>query len=378
VCGKVSFFFFSVKGCVRMKIGSGSHSLPAPPLVRNMYLQSHAPIISAGRGATGPIDATLGDAVALDPPSGGELPVVPIDSVPVLQMHAAPRVNDGTNSTSTFTEPLAFAPNLTPNGFINVGGGRQVRYFLKELTLDPPLPVGSAKPPATWRTDQAPQPQGVDTNVDLALFSRAPVTAINALERSTELSGQITDRWSGLCDPVAPPACVLWTFCRQPLGPSAEGEGWHLIGIPESDPPGTTRHGQPPLELFVEEPERDPDDENFRSASRRCRLSRSSSRARHRDQFCERRRAAAAREEVRRFSPSPRKCRSESACRARRTFLRAQRCGTENRKDAHREIGHALRTRLRDFTRDHTARSGAQSGAVAHPQRRAGDRRRAE
>ena len=263
VCGKVSFFFFSVKGCVRMKIGGGTHALPAPPLVRNLYLQSHAPVISAGQGGDRPIDATLGDAVALDPPSGGEMPVVPIDSVPVLQMHAAPRVTNGTDVTNTFTEPLAFPPNLAPNGFINVGGGRQVRYFLKEIALDPPLPAGTAKPPATWRIEQAPQPQGVNTNVDLALFSRVPVTAARALERSTELSGQITDRWSGLCDPVAPPVCVLWTFCRQPLGPSAEGEGWRLTGIPEPDPPGTTRHGLPPLELYVEEPARDPDDAIF-------------------------------------------------------------------------------------------------------------------
>ena len=258
VCGKVSFFFFSVKGCVGLTIGSGSHVLPPPPLIRNVYLQSHAPVISAGQGGDRPIDATLGDALALDPPSGGEMPVVPIDSVPVLQMHAAPRVNDGTNTTATFTEPLAFPPNLTPGGWINVGGGRQVRYFLNAIELDPPLPAGTAKPPATWRTDQAPHPQGVDTNVDLALFSRVPVTAARALERSTELSGQITDRWSGICDPVAPPACVLWTFCRQPLGPS--GEGWRLIGIPEPDPPGTHRHGAPPLELFVEEPVREPGD----------------------------------------------------------------------------------------------------------------------
>jgi large repetitive protein len=251
VCGEIDFFFFSIEGCVEVTIGGGTRLLPAPSLVRGVYLQSHAPVLAAGQGGDRPIDASLGDAVAL--PSDAPGPTVPVDTIPVLQLHASPLVDSPT--TATFTTPLITAPGQTTDAWINVGNDRQVRYRLKELSLDPPLPAGGDLPPATWRREQAPAPQGVDTNIDLALFSRIPATATRALERSTELEEQITLRWQDLCKAVAPPACVLWTFCGQPLGPS--GHGWDLTGgIPQPDPPDTTRNAPPPTRLVVEESSR--------------------------------------------------------------------------------------------------------------------------
>ena len=256
ICGRVDFFFFSVEGCVGFTVGSDVRTLPAPALVRNLYLQSHAPVLTAGQGGDRPIDASLGDAVLLTAlgavPPGAQVPVVPIDTVPVIQFHASPRL---ASPLATFTAPIVPSPGLAvPDGWINAGGGRQLRYLLKEIALDPPLvlPGAVAPPPATWRREQSPGPQGANTNIDLALFSRAPVTAERALERSTELNTQVTTRWGDLCTPVAPPACVLWTFCRQPLGPS--GSGWTLTGIAQPDPPGTNRTAPPPTRLFVEEP----------------------------------------------------------------------------------------------------------------------------
>jgi len=264
ICGKVSFFFFSVGGCVEIDIGSGSHSLSAPPLVNGMYLQSRSPALTEGQGTDRPIDASLGQAVMLTPtgvvPSGAEIPIVPIDSMPVIQFYASPMLQ---SALSTFTQALVPSPALTPDGpgFINVGGGRKVRYTLKEISLDPPLslPSGVDKPPATWRRDLPPGPSGTNTNIDLALFSRTPVTGERALERSTELGSQIATRWNDLCTPIAPAARVLWTFCGQPLGPS--GEGWHLEGVPSPDPPGTIRSAPPPTHLYVEEPVPSPLDE---------------------------------------------------------------------------------------------------------------------
>lgn len=255
VCGKVDFFFFSVKGCVPVSIGSGSHILPAPILVNGVWLQSHAPVLTAGQGGDRPIDASLGDAVMLtskgELPLNSILPVVPIDSVIVIQFHASPLVENVT----TFTEPLKASCGLAlPDGWVNVGGGRQVRYHLKEISLSPPLVLspGVSEPPATWRMDRSPGPVGSNTNIDLALFSRCPVTAERALERSTDLNVQIHERWSGLCGPVAPPSHVLWTFCGQTLGPS--GKGWNLNGTPQPDPPGTNRTAPVPMSMYVEEP----------------------------------------------------------------------------------------------------------------------------
>lgn len=259
ICGKVDFFFFSVEGCVKLSIGSNVRQLPAPPLVRNLFLQSHAPVLTAGQGGDGnrPIDASLGNAAGYigifrpgqpDPASDGvPKPVVPIDSVPVIQLHASPDVS----STTTFTEAIKTPPFPTPGYYIDVGGERKVKYVLKDISLDPPLPLAAGKPPATWRPDPTSPPTGVKTNIDLALMSRVPITGERALERSSDLHELITIRWENLCKPVAPPVCVLWTFCRQLLGPS--GEGWVLQGIAQSDPPDTVRSSPPITELKIEE-----------------------------------------------------------------------------------------------------------------------------
>ena len=258
ICGKVDFFFFSVEGCVEVSIGSNVRSLPAPALIRGVYLQSFAPVITAGQGGDKPIDGSLGDAVMLQPdgslPAGitpDKIPTVPIDTVPVIQFHASPILSSG---LTTFTTPLNTAPGLTADGWIDVGGGRQVRYILKEISLSvtAAAPAFASLPPATWRKDTAPGGDGIKTNIDLALFSRVPFVAPRALERSTELNELVEQRWSNLCQPIAPPACVLWTWCGQVLGTS--GSGWHLQGIAQLDPPGTRRSTPLPRHLYVEEP----------------------------------------------------------------------------------------------------------------------------
>ena len=268
VCGEVDFFFFSVGGCVSVTIGSGTHVLPAPPLVRGVFLQSHAPVISAGQGGDRPIDASLGNAIELTasgnlPPgvTANDVPSVPIDTVLVLQLQCSPRITDGSSAVTTFTQPLVTPPGLLPGGWVNAGGGRRVRYLLREIRLDRPffVPTPAMDPPATWRREVPPGPQGANTYTDLALFSNVPTTGERALERSTDLNNLVTTRWENMCQPVAPPACVLWTFCRQPLGPS--GHGWILNGIAQPDPPGTIRVAPPPTTLEVEEPILSPGDQ---------------------------------------------------------------------------------------------------------------------
>jgi len=254
ICGKVSFFFFSVEGCIRHSIGVPVNA-PAPAdLCRNVFLQSHAPVLTAGQGGDRPIDASLGDA-SHEHPDGtvtGTQPTVPIDSVPVLQFGASPTVTGAT----TFTKPLVTSPQQTADGFIPVGGGREARYELKEISLSPTIAAGAGLPPATWRTERPPDPGSADTTIDLALMSRVPTVASRALERSTELDARIDRRWKDLCTPIAPPVCVLYTFCGQQLGPS--GSGWHLSGTAQPDPPGTTRSQPPPTTLGIDEPPQDP------------------------------------------------------------------------------------------------------------------------
>lgn len=255
VCGKVDLFFFDIEGCVDFHIGSGTHNLTPPPLVRNVYLQSHSPVLVAGQGGDAPIDATLGDARPVG--GGGDIPVVPVDSVPVVQFHAPPVVS----GASTFTQPLVAPPNRTPDDFIEVGGKRRVKYVLTSISLSPPV-AASTTIPAAWRPEVVPPPpsqsgaghNSAKTNIDLALMSRVPTTGEHALERSSDLDLQVSYQWGGLCDEIAPPVCVLYAFCDQPLGPS--GRGWTLRGTAEPDPPGTRRSAPPPTELEVVEPQR--------------------------------------------------------------------------------------------------------------------------
>ncbi len=252
VCGSVSFLFFSFSACVEFSIGSTSSPPPPPALIGRMYLQSYAPVIPSGQGGSRPIDASLGDATetAAGQPSG--LGPVPIDSVPVLQfLYAA----DASTIASTFTAPVpqcATLPTSLGGTQVSLGGGRTAAYRLTSLQIDPPLPGGGPAPPAVWRKN-TPQNDTTATRVDLALFSRDPNLASRALERSTTLDGQLTSIWGGLCRPIAPPACVLWTFCGQPLGPSHAG--WDLAGIPTPDPPGATRTGPVATAMHVDGPD---------------------------------------------------------------------------------------------------------------------------
>lgn len=255
ICGHVDFFFFSVEGCVSVEIGPSPPDPPPPTIVRNVWLQSHAPVITAGQGGDRPIDASLGDAVSTS--ASGTLPVVPIDSVPVVQFLTAPTVAAG---LSTFTQPLVAASTLPPGGWVTLGGSRRVTYELTAITLSRvgggPLFSGAVAPRATWRPDPTASDAAGTAAVDLALFSNVPLMGARALERSTDLTAIVDGVFGGVCTPTAPPAAVLWTFCKQRLGPS--GVGWDLHGDAWPDPPGTARTTSVDVDLRVDEPVPDP------------------------------------------------------------------------------------------------------------------------
>jgi hypothetical protein len=257
ICGKVSFFFFDVSACVDLATApSPPLPPPPPPLISKMYLQSFAPVIASGQGGERPIDSSLGDAIntaasglpGLDLPGDpGPIPVVPIDSVPVLQMLFGA---DTSTVTQTFTAPLPACPTYPGGTGVSLGGGRNAHYKLRSIVLDPPLTAGEL-PPAVWRPNK-PSADTSQTQVDLALFSRNPNVTNSALERSTELSDLLLSIWRDACTEIAPPACVFWAFCGQRLGPSPDG--WTLVGTPTPDPANTQRTSPVPPEMQVEQP----------------------------------------------------------------------------------------------------------------------------
>jgi len=262
-CGEVDFFFFSVEGCVHVDIGTKGGPLAAPPLITGMSLQSRSPALVDGQGTDAPIDASLGDAkevATIGTTHDPDLIVVPIDAVPVLKMHAAPILD---SDFTTFTLPLDQAPRSLPEGWMDQGGGRFVRYRLHSLEISPPLPPPDPAvglPKATWQafSDSA---QGADNSVALALFSWEADPTPRAVVRCTDLTTRVGGRWQGACNPAAPAAPALWTFNQQPLGPSRSG--WLLHGRALPDPPNTRRSSAPDTSLLVRGPAAPPLGELF-------------------------------------------------------------------------------------------------------------------
>lgn len=250
LCASVDLWLKTLKGCVRLRIGSRP-APPAPPLVSGVALLSHAPVLTAGQGTDRPIDTSLGAAVPLPAPGDPERqepPRVPIDSVLLVQLIQSPVLAD---TFTSFTENPGPSPVLRGGGRYDTGGGRAVRYTLTGIRLTPGL-SGSGTAPATWRISPGQTPQSAQTGVDLALLSTAPMQGARAIERSASLTENVRVTWSDICQPVAPPACVLWTFCGQQIGLS--GGGWTLHGLAQPDPPGTFRTTPTRTTLPVGEP----------------------------------------------------------------------------------------------------------------------------
>jgi len=255
VCGSISLFFFSISACVDFSIGSDSQPQPPPGLISRMYLQSFAPVIAQGQGGDKPIDGSVGNAIVSAasgvpdlkvPGNQGNMPVVPIDSLPVLQM----LYGVDASGAQTFTTALPACVTYPGAPGVSLGGNRYAQYKITKLQLDPPL-ANNVPPPAAWRPNK-PSSDTTQTQVDLALFTRNPSVSNSAVERSTELTNTMLSIWGSTCNKPAPPASVFWAFCGQRLGPSASG--WTLSGYVFPDPPNTTRTSPVPNKMVVEQP----------------------------------------------------------------------------------------------------------------------------
>jgi hypothetical protein len=249
VCGELDLFFFTIKGCVDFHLGEDNKILPpAPRLVTAASLVSRSPALVQGTGTDRGIDSKLGDAASgAAQPALAAMPEVPIDAIVVLSMVATPR----DDTLKVFGADPGGSPGAPADGFVKKGE-LAYRYDLTEVKLEtadgsPALMAGNA--PAVWWTQNAP----ADANLtaQLALLTWVPNATPKALERTEIMEDIVVDRWSTVCRPGAPAASVLWTFNREPLGPSETG--WEVEGIAWPDPPGTQRSAPPALALRVRE-----------------------------------------------------------------------------------------------------------------------------
>ena len=251
VCGKVSFFFFSVKGCVDFTLGDVPGApFPALP-IRDLALQSRSPALVEGTATDRGVDTVLcrgtadGSVPVVDDGEGGLRQVfVPIDAIPLLQLEVAPVM-------------AASAVDGVLSGGLPAGAGdgwqqrgpNFLRYSISAVELRLVRLNGAAPPqglapttegprPYTWR--RGPQPAGGDClPVDLAILDWKPTNVDKAMLEGPALDAVVDGTWGKVCDPVAVPAAVLWTFRASPLGPSEAG--WLLDGEAWPDPPGAQR-----------------------------------------------------------------------------------------------------------------------------------------
>ncbi|NLX10004.1 MAG: hypothetical protein GXY36_10145 [Chloroflexi bacterium] len=267
ICGRVSFFFFSVKGCVGFAIGTDPSAPPVPDPIRDLLLQSRSPALIEGTGVDRGIDTVLCHGT-----TDGSVPVVevrdgdtvieqdvfvPIDAIPLVQFEVAPKIASGATIDGQLSSGL---PAGFPQGW-QKRGQNFVRYTIRSVELRLVTLNGSTPPPGTQPVTEGPRPytwrhpaQAAGSDglpVELALLDWKPTNVDKALLQGPALDSLVDSRWDTVCTPVAAAARVLWTFRYEPLGPSPDG--WHLVGEPWPDDPGSHRSLEVNTDLRVSE-----------------------------------------------------------------------------------------------------------------------------
>lgn len=258
-CGHVSLLFFEIEGCVDITIAGPSPAAVLPVLVDKVSIKSRSPALLAGTGVDRGIDVSLGDAVeqgALPAFDDGRLPIVPIDSIPIIALKVPAAAASGL-ILEGLGKAISTAPGLPSDGYAE-RGGEKYAYTMTRVILeriDPatgnsagPAILGSEAPIVWWTLKDATEPS---PTAQLALFTWEPAPATKAIEKSERLEETIRERWGTVCENAAPPAEVLWTYRWEPIGPSPVG--WELEGIAWPDPPGTRRNGAADTQLKVRE-----------------------------------------------------------------------------------------------------------------------------
>ena len=203
------------------------------------------------------MDVSLGVAVqGAIRPAAGDLPVVPIDAIPVISF-TVPAGPDGTVTIGGLGTGLPAAPGVDSTGYA-VRGSEKYRYLVQTLTLErvkgngqvePVTLAGTSAPVAWWTINSA-----TDANpaAQLAMLTWQPTPATKAIEYTDRLVEDITRRWgSGL---HTGRTARRGAVDLQARSPRALGHGWDLEGVAWPDPPGTQRSSGPETGLRVTEP----------------------------------------------------------------------------------------------------------------------------
>jgi hypothetical protein len=252
-CGKVSLLLFEVEGCVTIEIGSKNETKPPLALIKSMTLVSRSSAVIQGQGVDRPIDGALATAMVLadgeDAADNDLVPRVSIDAILALDMIAAPDVS----AAASFTDAIAMAPNPGNDYWVEGTDAKSgVRYAISSIKLNEGLLENNLPKPANWWLHENSK-DGKESGISLALLCWTPDATPHAFQQSEQLTESITHKWGNVCDRVAPPTSVFWTFNQKPLGYSKKG--WKLHGAMWPDAPDTYRSTSPSEEVLIYEPE---------------------------------------------------------------------------------------------------------------------------
>jgi hypothetical protein len=251
ICGKVSFFFFSVSGCVGFDLGQDPAAPHAPGAIRDLVLQSRSPALVEGTAVDRGVDTILcrattdGSVPVVDDGDGGTRPeFVPIDAIPLVQFEVAPVME----AAAVDGQLSGGVPHGEQGGW-QKRGPNYLRYTVTNVELRLVSVRGGAPPPGLTATTEGPRPYtwrhgaqqaGSDgLPASLAMLDWKPTNADKSVLEGAGLDASVEDRWGDVCVPVAEAARVMWTFRHVALGPD-DGR-WALTGEAWPDDPGTRR-----------------------------------------------------------------------------------------------------------------------------------------
>ena len=251
-CGHVSFLFFSVSGCVEITIAGPEVAAPLPTLVEKVSLQSRSPALAQGSGVDRGMDVSLGTAVESVAFPAGDVPVVPIDAIPVISFTVPPGP-DGTVTIAGLGTPLSAAPGVDAGGYA-VRGSEKYRYAIKDIRLERVKGngqveavtfAGTSAPVAWWSVNPA-----VDANPAAPCSPGRPPP--RRRRSSTPTTSWRTSHVGGVASALRPPRrprCSGPSSWSRSVPPTSDGtsRGWRgpTRSEPSAAPARTRRCGSP-------------------------------------------------------------------------------------------------------------------------------------
>lgn len=223
ICGHAKLVFVELSGCVTLAIGAAlADTTKFPALISGVKLVAGVNVALHGQGVLGPIDEVLATAteigVAVPSPTG-----IPLDVVIAIGLEAAPRVPDAAQGFAAHVvRPLA------KDTAVRIGA-RQGYYELQAIRLWRIKPGGQREEfdylssAATWWSNAQSPAGGQPIPQDLALLTRNPLAANNAVISEQNLKAWIDAVLGGICDAVLGPQACLYLWGINDVGKGKDG-----------------------------------------------------------------------------------------------------------------------------------------------------------